>query len=176
MAEELCHSPPWGKLEPRLRAMTRMLVRRHRARIQRVAKALLAKMTWLAGVSTTSKSTLRFYWQYTAQARSRPRRQGDAPAPPRRAQQWTGCDNSNCCKEPNMSFTVISNSFKDGDYLPNDFILSANFGFGCAGANKSPHLQWSSAPADTKSFTTNCYARVVTERLVGLASISCLAI
>ena len=33
-----------------------------------------------------------------------------------------------------MAFTVISNSFKDGDYLPNDFILSADFGFGCAGA------------------------------------------
>jgi len=32
-----------------------------------------------------------------------------------------------------MTFTVISNSFKDGDYLPSDFILSANLGFGCAG-------------------------------------------
>jgi hypothetical protein len=30
-----------------------------------------------------------------------------------------------------MTFTVASNS--DGDYLPSDFILSANFGFGCAG-------------------------------------------
>ena len=29
-----------------------------------------------------------------------------------------------------MPFTVISNSFKDGDYLPKDFILSADFGFG----------------------------------------------
>ncbi len=44
-------------------------------------------------------------------------------------------------KESNMAFTVISNSFKDGDYLPKDFILSADFGFGCAGGNKSPHLQ-----------------------------------
>lgn len=43
MAEGLCHSPPWDRLELRLRAMTRMLVRRHRARIERVAKALLAK-------------------------------------------------------------------------------------------------------------------------------------
>ena len=33
----------WDRLEPRLRAMTRMLVRRHRTRIDRVAKALLAK-------------------------------------------------------------------------------------------------------------------------------------
>ncbi len=24
-----------------------------------------------------------------------------------------------------MAFTVMSNGFKDGDYLPNDFILSA---------------------------------------------------
>jgi ATP-dependent Zn protease len=35
----------WGRLEPRLRAMTRMLVRRHRARIERLAKVLLAKTT-----------------------------------------------------------------------------------------------------------------------------------
>jgi phage baseplate assembly protein W len=35
----------WEKTEARLRAMTRMLVRRHRARIERVAKALLAKTT-----------------------------------------------------------------------------------------------------------------------------------
>ena len=42
-----------------------------------------------------------------------------------------------------MTFLVTSNSFKDGDYLPNDFILSADYGFGCAGGNKSPHLRWS---------------------------------
>ena len=42
-----------------------------------------------------------------------------------------------------MAFSVTSNSFKDGDYLPKDFILSADFGFGCAGGNKSPHLKWS---------------------------------
>ena len=56
-----------------------------------------------------------------------------------------------------MAFTVISNSFKDGDYLPSDFILSADFGFGCAGGNKSPHLKWSGAPAGTKSFAVTCY-------------------
>ena len=56
-----------------------------------------------------------------------------------------------------MPFTVISNSFKDGDYLASDFILSANFGFGCAGGNKSPHLAWSGAPAETKSFAVTCY-------------------
>jgi hypothetical protein len=35
----------WNKLEPRLRAMTRMLVRRHRALIERTANALLRKTT-----------------------------------------------------------------------------------------------------------------------------------
>jgi len=56
-----------------------------------------------------------------------------------------------------MAFTVLSNSFKDGDYFKNDFILSATFGFGCAGGNKSPHLQWSGAPEGTKSFAVTCY-------------------
>src|ERR1700704_511431 len=56
-----------------------------------------------------------------------------------------------------MAFMIISNSFKDGDYLPKDFIRSADFGFGCAGANKSPHLGWSDAPAGTKSFAVTCY-------------------
>jgi ATP-dependent Zn protease len=35
----------WVKLEPRLRQMTRMLVRRHWARIERLAQALLEKTT-----------------------------------------------------------------------------------------------------------------------------------
>ena len=56
-----------------------------------------------------------------------------------------------------MTFTVSSNSFKDGDYLPSDFILSADFGFGCAGGNKSPHLTWSGVPEGTKSFAVTCY-------------------
>jgi Raf kinase inhibitor-like YbhB/YbcL family protein len=56
-----------------------------------------------------------------------------------------------------MAFTVTSNSFKDGDYLRSDFVLSADFGFGCAGGNKSPHLKWSGAPDGTKSFAVTCY-------------------
>src|SRR5215831_545669 len=56
-----------------------------------------------------------------------------------------------------MGFTVMSNSFKDGDYLPSDFILSADFGFGCSGGNKSPHLKWSDSPPGTKSFAVTCY-------------------
>ena len=42
MLEEL-NPPDWEKCEARLRAMTRMLVRRHRRLIERVARALLAK-------------------------------------------------------------------------------------------------------------------------------------
>ena len=56
-----------------------------------------------------------------------------------------------------MAFTVSSNSFKDGDYLGKDFILSADFGFGCAGGNQSPHLKWSGAPEGTKSFALTCF-------------------
>jgi hypothetical protein len=46
MAEEL-ETPHevWERIERRLRAMTRMLVRRHRARIERVAAALIASKT-----------------------------------------------------------------------------------------------------------------------------------
>ena len=56
-----------------------------------------------------------------------------------------------------MAFTVVSDSFKDGDYLSKDHVLSESFGFGCAGGNKSPHLKWSGAPAGTKSFALTCY-------------------
>ncbi len=56
-----------------------------------------------------------------------------------------------------MAFTVTSNSFKDGDYLTKEFVLSADFGFGCAGRNKSPHLRWSGVPAGTKSFAITCF-------------------
>src|ERR671930_639669 len=52
---------------------------------------------------------------------------------------------------------VTSSSFKDGDYLAMDHVLSENFGFGCAGGNKSPQLSWSGAPDGTRSFTVKCY-------------------
>jgi Raf kinase inhibitor-like YbhB/YbcL family protein len=67
------------------------------------------------------------------------------------------CRQSLQTREKPMAFTVTSNNFKDGDYLPNDFILSADYGFGCAGRNKSPHLKWSGAPAGTNSFAVTCY-------------------
>src|SRR3954469_2820566 len=56
-----------------------------------------------------------------------------------------------------MAFAVSSDSFKDGDYLGKDHILSAEYGFGCAGGNRSPHLRWSGAPEGTKSFAVTCY-------------------
>ena len=56
-----------------------------------------------------------------------------------------------------MAFTVTSTSFKDGDYLGNDFVLSQDYGFGCNGLNKSPQLKWSGAPEGTKSFAVTCF-------------------
>ena len=56
-----------------------------------------------------------------------------------------------------MAFTVRSDSFRDGDYLASEHILSADYGFGCAGGNKSPHLAWAGAPTGTKSFAVTCH-------------------
>jgi Raf kinase inhibitor-like YbhB/YbcL family protein len=52
---------------------------------------------------------------------------------------------------------LTSSSFKDGDYLGQDHILSADYGFGCAGGNRSPHLKWEGAPAGAKSFAVLCF-------------------
>jgi Raf kinase inhibitor-like YbhB/YbcL family protein len=52
---------------------------------------------------------------------------------------------------------LLSNSFKEGDYLAQDHILSADYGFGCAGGNRSPHLRWEGAPPETKSFAITCF-------------------
>ena len=56
-----------------------------------------------------------------------------------------------------MALIVTSNSFNDGETLGMDHILSADFGFGCAGGNKSPHLTWSGVPEGTKSFAVSCF-------------------
>src|SRR6058998_2662893 len=56
-----------------------------------------------------------------------------------------------------MAFEVQSDSFKDGDYLGADHVLSETYGFGCAGGNQSPQLSWSGAPDGTKSFAVTCY-------------------
>lgn len=50
-----------------------------------------------------------------------------------------------------------SNSFKDGDYLAMDHVLSADYNFGCGGGNLSPHLAWSGAPDGTRSFAVTAY-------------------
>lgn len=52
---------------------------------------------------------------------------------------------------------LTSDSFKDGDYLGQQHVLSAEYGFGCGGGNKSPHLEWDGAPAGTKSFAVTCF-------------------
>ena len=52
---------------------------------------------------------------------------------------------------------LVSDSFKDGDYLRPDHILSADYGFGCAGGNRSPHLRWEEAPEGAKSFAVTCF-------------------
>jgi len=56
-----------------------------------------------------------------------------------------------------MALVLSSNSFKEGGTLPMDHILSSDYGFGCAGGNKSPHLAWSGAPAGTRSFAVHCF-------------------
>lgn len=56
-----------------------------------------------------------------------------------------------------MALTLTSQSFKDGATLAMDHILSADYGFGCAGGNKSPQLAWSGAPAGTRSFALTCF-------------------
>ncbi|MBM3510566.1 MAG: YbhB/YbcL family Raf kinase inhibitor-like protein [Alphaproteobacteria bacterium] len=56
-----------------------------------------------------------------------------------------------------MPFRLTSPDFKDGDYLGQDQILSAVYGFGCAGGNRSPRLAWEDPPAGTESFTLTVY-------------------
>ena len=56
-----------------------------------------------------------------------------------------------------MAMTVTSTSLKDGEYLGPDHILSADYGFGCGGGNKSPHLRWAGAPDGTRSFAVTCF-------------------
>jgi Raf kinase inhibitor-like YbhB/YbcL family protein len=52
---------------------------------------------------------------------------------------------------------LTSSSFKDGDYLAMDHVLSTEYGFGCSGGNRSPQLSWSGAPQGTRSFAVTCY-------------------
>lgn len=52
---------------------------------------------------------------------------------------------------------LTSADFKDGDYLAMDYVLAAEYGFGCSGGNQSPQLSWSGAPEGTRSFALTCY-------------------
>jgi len=52
---------------------------------------------------------------------------------------------------------LTSTSFNDGDYLAMEHVLSADYGFGCNGSNRSPQLAWSGAPEGTKSFALTCF-------------------
>lgn len=56
-----------------------------------------------------------------------------------------------------MALVLTSQNFKDGQTLAMEHVLSANFGFGTDGGNKSPQLSWSGAPAGTKSFALTCF-------------------
>jgi Raf kinase inhibitor-like YbhB/YbcL family protein len=52
---------------------------------------------------------------------------------------------------------LTSSSFNDGDYLAMDHVLSAEYGFGCSGGNRSPQLAWSGAPEGTQSYALTCF-------------------
>ncbi len=51
-------------------------------------------------------------------------------------------------------FKLISNDISEGHQLSLDHVFK---GFGCEGKNVSPHLSWSGAPAETKSYAITVY-------------------
>lgn len=56
-----------------------------------------------------------------------------------------------------MTMKLTSETFKEGELLRMEQVLSGAFGFGCDGGNVSPQLSWSGAPAGTRSFAVSCY-------------------
>jgi Raf kinase inhibitor-like YbhB/YbcL family protein len=52
---------------------------------------------------------------------------------------------------------LSSANFTDGEYLAMDHVMSAQYGFGCSGSNRSPQLAWSGAPEGTRSFAVTVY-------------------
>ncbi|MCB1746418.1 MAG: YbhB/YbcL family Raf kinase inhibitor-like protein [Gammaproteobacteria bacterium] len=56
-----------------------------------------------------------------------------------------------------MALILTSESFKEGELLGTDHVLSEAFGFGCAGGNLSPQLAWQGAPDGTQSFAVTCF-------------------
>lgn len=58
-----------------------------------------------------------------------------------------------------MALTVESESFKDGERIPQDSAFGVPDGDGKAtagGGNRSPHLRWSGQPEGTRSFVVAC--------------------
>ncbi len=53
-----------------------------------------------------------------------------------------------------QDFTLTSTAISEGEKLTNTHVFE---GFGCEGANQSPQLSWTGAPAGTKSFAINVY-------------------
>ena len=56
-----------------------------------------------------------------------------------------------------MAMKLSSESFREGEMLKMDHVLSKAYGFGCEGGNQSPQLGWSDAPAGTQSFAVTCF-------------------
>ena len=56
-----------------------------------------------------------------------------------------------------MTMKLTSESFREGELLRMEHVLSGAFGFGCDGGNVSPQLSWSGAPAGTQGFAVSCY-------------------
>lgn len=57
-----------------------------------------------------------------------------------------------------MSLILKSEDFSEGDMLSHEHVLSADFGFGCAGNNLSPQLSWEGfVPEGTKSWAIACF-------------------
>ena len=50
-----------------------------------------------------------------------------------------------------MTLTLESNSFSEGERIPNNHHMSEAFGLGCSGGNISPELHWEGVPEGTKS-------------------------
>ncbi|SEQ67903.1 YbhB/YbcL family Raf kinase inhibitor-like protein [Basfia succiniciproducens] len=54
------------------------------------------------------------------------------------------------------SFTLKVKGLENGKFQ-NKYLLSAEYGFGCAGGNISPEIEWKNAPKGTKSFVLTVY-------------------
>ena len=56
-----------------------------------------------------------------------------------------------------MTLTLESNSFSEGERIPNNHHMSEAFGLGCSGGNISPELHWEGVPEGTKSIVIQCF-------------------